>query len=82
MIGHPVHEEDLYVNDIARRYETIGDLDARPQPADPARQPRSIEDCVRENQLHRRLGIEVICRPTWEGIEAADREAQAYSRNA
>lgn len=78
----PVHAEDRDVNDIARRYETIGDLDAPPQPADPARQPRSIEDCVRENERHRRLGIEVICRPTWEDIESADREAQADPRSA
>lgn len=70
------------MNDIARRYETIGDLDAQPQPADPARQPRSIEDCVRENERHRLLGIEVLCRPSWEGIESADREAQADSRSA
>ena len=69
------------MNDIDRRYETIGDLAAPPQPADPTRRPKSIEDCMRENERHRLLGIEVICRPTWEGIEQADREAREYSRN-
>lgn len=81
MIGHSAHREDVDVNDIARRYETIGELEAPPQPGDPTRRPRSIEDCMRENEQHRLLGIEVICRPTWEGIEQADREAQAYSRS-
>lgn len=69
------------MNDIARRYETVGDLEAPPQPVDPTRHPRSIEDCIRENRRHRLLGIEVICRPTWEGIEEADRETQADSRS-
>jgi len=73
-------ETDL--DDIARRYETIGDIDLPPQPADPTRTPRSIEDCVRENEQHRLLGIEVICRPTWEGLEEADREAQACPHRA
>ena len=82
MIRRSIHAEEINVDDIARRYETIGHLDTPPQPADPTRRPRSIEDCVRENAQHRLLGIEVICRPTWESIEEADREAQAYSRNA
>ncbi len=80
MIGQSVYVEEIDVDDIARRYETIGDLDTPPQPTDPTRRPRSIEDCVRENAQHRLLGIEVICRPTWEGIGEADREARASSR--
>ncbi len=34
-----------------------------------------IEDCVRETEEQRLLGIEVICRPTWEDIQQAHNEA-------
>ena len=67
------------MNDFDRRFETIGDLEYSPRPLDPARRPRTIEDCVRENEEHRLRGIEVICRPTWQAIEEADRELRALS---
>ena len=72
---YPEHDEHADEDDFARRYETLGDRDEVMQPSTGARNRRTIEDCVRELEEQRRLGIEVICRPTWEGIRQAHEEA-------
>lgn len=73
--SHPEHNEYPDADDFARRYETLGDRDEVVQPSAGARHRRTIEDCVRETEEQRRLGIEVICHPTWEGIRQAHEEA-------
>ena len=67
----PEHEEKVDVADFARRYETLGHRDEALQPPRGNRRRRTIEDCVRETEEQKLLGIEVICRPTWEGIKQA-----------
>ena len=73
--SRPEHAEQADIADFAKRYETLGDRDEAVQPSAGARHRRTIEDCVRETEEQRRLGIEVICRPTWEGIRQAYEEA-------
>ena len=73
--SRPERAEQADVADFAKRYETLGDRDEVMQPSAGARHRRTIEDCVRETEEQRRLGIEVICRPTWEGIRQAYEEA-------
>ena len=73
--SRPEHEEHTGVVDFAKRYETLGDRDEAVQTSTGNHRRRTIEDCVRETEEQRRLGIEVICRPTWEGIRQAYEEA-------
>ena len=73
--SHLEHDDHTDADDFARRYETLGNRDEVMQPSAGARRRRTIEDCVREIEEQRRLGIEVICRPTWEGIRQAHEEA-------
>ena len=71
------HEEHTDAADFARRYETLGNRDEAVQPSTGSPRRRTIEDCVRETEEQRLLGIEVICRPTWEDMEQAHDEAGA-----
>ena len=65
--------EDALERWSRERWDHIGDLDpgAGTTPANPHFKRRTVEDCIRETEEFKRLGIEVICTPTWEGIEAA-----------
>ena len=69
------HEEHTDAADFARRYETLGNRDEAVQPSTGSQRRRTIEDCVREIEEQRLLGIEVVCRPTWEDIQQAHDEA-------
>ena len=73
--SRPEHAEQTAVADFARRYETLGDRDEAVQTSTGNHRRRTIEDCVRETEELRLLGIEVICRPTWEDIQQAHDEA-------
>ena len=73
------HEEHTDAADFARRYETLGNRDEAVQPSTGSQRRRTIEDCVRETEEQRLLGIEVICRPTWEDMEQAHDEAGAQT---
>ena len=73
--SRPEHAEQADVADFAKRYETLGDRDEAVPTSTGTQRRRTIEDCVRETEEQRRLGIEVICRPTWEGIRQAYEEA-------
>ena len=73
--SRPEHAEQADIADFEKRYETLGDRDEAVQPSTRNQRRRTIEDCVRETEEQRRLGIEVICRPTWEGIRQAYEEA-------
>jgi len=73
----PKHEEQTELADFARRYETLGNRDEAFQPSMRNQRRRTVEDCMRETEEQRLLGIEVICRPTWEGIEQDHDEAGA-----
>ena len=73
--SRPEHEEHTGVVDFAKRYETLGDRDEAVQTSTGNHRRRTIEDCVRETEEQRLLGIEVICRPTWEDIQQAHDEA-------
>ena len=70
-------EPHAEVADFQRRYETLGNPDEVMQPATTERGRRTFEDCVRETEEQRLLGIRVICHPTWEDIEQAHDEVQA-----
>ena len=71
------HEEHTDAADFARRYETLGNRDEAVQTSTGTQRRRTIEDCVLETEEQRLLGIEVICRPTWEDMEQAHAEAGA-----
>ena len=73
--SRPEHAEQADIADFARRYETLGDRDEAVQTSTGNHRRRTIEDCVRETEEQRLLGIEVICRPTWEDIQPAHNEA-------
>ena len=75
--SRPEHAEQAGVADFAKRYETLGDRDETVQTSTGNQRRRTVEDCVRETEEQRLLGIEVICRPTWEGIKQARDEAGA-----
>ena len=75
--SRPEHEEHTDAAYFAKRYETLGNRDEAVQPSTGNQRRRTIEDCVRETEEQRLLGVEVICRPTWEGIKQAHDEAGA-----
>ena len=78
-LSRPEHAEQADIADFARRYETLGDRDEAVQTSTGNHRRRTIEDCVREAEEQRLLGIEVICRPTWEDIQQAHEEAGAQT---
>ena len=59
-----------------RRYETLGAYPKGSEPKGSGNPRRTYEQCRAEIEEHERLGIEIICRPTWEGIEQARREIE------
>lgn len=73
--SRPEHAEQADIADFAKRYETLGDRDEAVHTSTGTQRRRTIEDCVRETEEQRLLGIEVICRPTWEDIQQAHDEA-------
>ena len=75
--SRPEYAEQADVADFAKRYETLGNRDEAVQTSTGTQRRRTIEDCVRETEEQRLLGIEVICRPTWEDMEQAHDEAGA-----
>ena len=66
--SRPEHAEQTDVVDFAKRYETLGDRDETVLTSAGNQSRRTVEDCLRETEEQRLLGIEVICRPhgkTW-----------------
>ena len=77
--SRPEHAEQADIADFAKRYETLGDRDEAVPTSTGIQRRRTIEDCVRETEEQRLLGIEVICRPTWEAIQQAHDEADTQT---
>ena len=64
------HEEHTDAADFAKRYETLGNRDEAVQPSTGSQRRRTIEDCVRETEEQRLLGIEVITGAPGDGDDA------------